>query len=148
MNNKDYKFLTPVEMMPTITRKEVGENFDAILEKIEKENIAFRITDEGKKDLVLCPAAWLDCFFDDDFGCVINSAIRYALGRMTYMPSTVAGFIIKNINVFDTRTMVVAIRDIDDALRDENLVYRETWVNLRNKLEDRLMEIEKRGGND
>lgn len=31
--------------------------------------------------------------YNDDFGAVCNCAVRYAIGRMTYMPSIVVGFI-------------------------------------------------------
>ena len=30
---------------------------------------------------------------DDNFGCVLNCAVRYAMGRETYMPSLVISFI-------------------------------------------------------
>ena len=75
--------------MPKISRHDLGDKFDEILERVEKENIAFLITDEGKNDLVLCPAKWFDPYTDLDFGLIVNSAIRYSMGRKTYMPSTV-----------------------------------------------------------
>ena len=40
INPKNYN-LKPVRNMPRITRKEFGDNLDEILEKIEKENIAY-----------------------------------------------------------------------------------------------------------
>ncbi len=30
---------------------------------------------------------------DDDFGCCLNCAVRYSIGRQSYMPSLVIGFI-------------------------------------------------------
>ena len=32
-------------------------------------------------------------FTDDDFGAVLNCAVRYAIGRQTYMPGLVIDFI-------------------------------------------------------
>ena len=61
------------------------------------------ITDDGKKDMVLCPARWFSFQLDDDFGCVINSAVRYAIGRHTYMPGVVCNFVRKYMDVLDTR---------------------------------------------
>ena len=73
--------------------------------------------------------------FDDDFGCIINSAVRYSLGRYTYMPSTVAEFVLKYLNYLDNKTISVMICDIDEALKNEDLPLRKIWVELKSKLE-------------
>ena len=73
--------------------------------------------------------------FDEDFGCIVNSAVRYSLGRHTYMPSTVAQFVRKYLNYLDHRTINVMIRDINQALENENLPLREIWVELKSDLE-------------
>ena len=73
--------------------------------------------------------------FDDDFGCIINSAVRYSLGRYTYMPSTVAEFVLKYLNYLDNKTISVMIYDIDEALKNEDLPLRKIWVELKSKLE-------------
>ena len=76
-----------------------------------------------------------ETIFDDDFGCIINSAVRYALGRYTYMPSTVAEFVLKYLNYLDNKTISVMICDIDEALKNEDLPLRKIWVELKSKLE-------------
>ena len=76
-----------------------------------------------------------ETIFDDDFGCIINSAVRYSLGRYTYMPSTVAEFVLKYLNYLDNKTISVIIYDIDDALKNEDLPLRNIWVELKSKLE-------------
>ena len=68
-------FLQPVETMKRVSRVELAEKLDDLLEVVNKENVGFVITDEGKDDLVLCPAKWFDLYYDDDFGCIINSAV-------------------------------------------------------------------------
>ena len=83
----EYKYLQPLDQMERISRTVLGDQLDELLEKIDKENIGYVITDEGKDDLVLCPAQWFSFVFDDDFGCIVNSALRYSIGRHTYMPS-------------------------------------------------------------
>ena len=103
----NYRFLHPTETMERITRAEFAANLDAILDKVTGEDVGIVITEEGKKDLVLCPKYWFDYCFDDDFGCIVNSALRYSLGRNTYMPSTVAAFVRKYINVIGTKTIHV-----------------------------------------
>ena len=51
--------LPAVSEMEHITSKEFGENMDAILERVAKENIAL-IIDHDDKSYVLCPARWFD----------------------------------------------------------------------------------------
>ena len=139
-------FLQPVETMKRVPREELGEKLDELLEIVNKDNVGFVITDKGKDDLVLCPAKWFDVYYDDDFGCIINSAVRYSLGRSSYMPSTTTRFIMKYLMVLDTRTITVMIKDINRELVDEKLPYRDTWLSLKYALEDRLQKIQDEGG--
>ena len=90
------KYLQPLDGMKRITRQELADHFDEILETVETDNIGYVIKDpERKNDVVLCPAEWFDFCFDEDFGCIVNSALRYAISRHTYMPSVVRNFIRK-----------------------------------------------------
>ena len=43
---------------------------------------------------------------DDDFGVVLNCAIRYCLGRQTYMPSLVTEFIKPLLPQLDKNTLM------------------------------------------
>ena len=52
---------------------------------------------------------------DEYFGTICLCAMRYALGRQTYMPGLVQDFIRSHINQIDRGTIQVMIRDIDDA---------------------------------
>ena len=142
-----YDYLQPIETMQRISREELAEKLDELLDIVAKNNVGFVITDQGKDDLVLCPANWFNIYYDNDFGCIINSAVRYSLGRSSYMPSTTVRFVLRNLMVLDTRTIVVMIRDIDRELADEKLPYREVWVSLKIALEDRLQKIQGEGGN-
>ena len=139
-------FLQPVETMKRVSREELAEKLDDLLEVVNKENVGFVITDEGKDDLVLCPAKWFDLYYDDDFGCIINSAVRYSLGRSSYMPSTTVKFVLKYLMVLDVRTITVMIEDIDRSLVDEQLPYKDTWLSLKYALEDRLEKMQEGGG--
>lgn len=49
-------FLQPVETMKRVSREELCDKLDDLLETVNKENVGFVITNEGKDDLVLCPA--------------------------------------------------------------------------------------------
>ena len=71
--------LQPLESMERISRQALADDLDTVLERISRENIGLVITEEGKDDLVLCPASWFNLDYVDDFSCVINSALRYAM---------------------------------------------------------------------
>ena len=130
------------ENMERISRQHLCDNLDSILETVSRENIGFVITDAGKDDLVLCPASWLSPLVSEGFGCIVNSAVRYSLGRDTYMPDVAVQFILEHMNLLDLRTVTVMYRDIQKALEDENLPHRETWVSLMYALETRLKRKE------
>ena len=130
------------ENMERISRQHLCDNLDSILETVSRENIGFVITDAGKDDLVLCPASWLSPLESEEFGCIVNSAVRYSLGRDTYMPDVAVQFILDHMNLLDFRTVTVMYRDIQKALEDENLPHRETWVSLMYALETHLKRKE------
>lgn len=128
--------------MERISRQHLCDNLDSILETVSRENIGFVITDAGKDDLVLCPASWLSPLVSEGFGCIVNSAVRYSLGRDTYMPDVAVQFILDHMNLLDLRTVTVMYRDIQRALENENLPHRETWVSLMYALETHLKRKE------
>ena len=130
------------ENMERISRQHLCDNLDSILETVSRENIGFVITDAGKDDLVLCPASWLSPLASEGFGCIVNSAVRYSLGRDTYIPGIAVQFILDHMNLLDLRTVTVMYRDIQKALENENLPHLETWVSLMYALETRLKRKE------
>ena len=130
------------ENMERISRQHLCDNLDSILETVSRENIGFVITDAGKDDLVLCPASWLSPLVSEGFGCIVNSAVRYSIGRDTYMPDVAVQFILDHMNLLDLRTVTVMYRDIQKALENENIPHQETWVSLMYALETRLKRKE------
>lgn len=59
----------------------------------------------NKKAPVIDPA-------DDDFGAVLNCAVRYAIGRQTYMPSLLIDFIMPLIPQLSSKTLWCLDQDI------------------------------------
>lgn len=52
--------------MKRITRQQLADDFDEILEKVTTENIGYVILDnEGKDGQVLCPAKWFETTTND-----------------------------------------------------------------------------------
>ncbi len=62
-------------------------------------------------DNTATPAIRLD---DSDFGAVLNCAVRYAIGRRTYMPGLVIDFITPLLPHLSDRTLAVFDQDITD----------------------------------
>lgn len=52
---------------------------------------------------------------DDFFGAVLNCAVRYCLGRQTYMPSLVQDFIRPLLPHLSVKTLFVMERDIRES---------------------------------
>lgn len=50
-----------------------------------------------------------------DFGLILNCAVRYAIGRRTYVPSSIIGFITPMLPKLDNRTIHCFDQDIVDA---------------------------------
>lgn len=136
------KFLKKIEELPRISRNQFCEDMDAVLDKVSEENTAYVLTEDGKPDLVLCPAAWFDFIYDDDFGCIINSAVRYALRRHTYMPGVVSDFVRRYLHILDNKTLSVIVDDIDrDIQMFGEFDHQDLWESLKVDIQ---IELQKR----
>ena len=81
-----------------------------------------------------------------DFGSVCIFALRYAMGRRSYAPSTVIGFVTRNFEGFDIVDLKVMVKDIKDYDRTYKGDFgdecdKRDWLNFKALL---LTEIEKR----
>jgi len=139
---ENYKNINTIDTMERISRRQFGDNIDEIIEKADKENRGFVITDKGKDDIVLMPAKWFSFQVDDDFGCIINSAVRYAIGRHTYMPGVVRDFVKRYLEILDLKTIEVMIDDITSELKF-GIDQEDLWVKFRSELMERKNIIEK-----
>lgn len=74
---------------------------------------------------------------DDSLEIVIMSAVRYALGRRTYVPSAVIGFITPLLDKLSYKTLAVLERDICDAnsYGDEK-IDKPDWMMLLQKIRE------------
>lgn len=138
---KKYALPQRLADMEHILASELADHLDEYLERCSAENIGF-IVDTDKKAYVLCPARWFDYTLDEDFGVIVNAALRYAIGRHSYLPSTVVDFIRKYIPVLDDRTLHVICTDIERELRSaESVDNPEIWKDL---MDECRAELEKR----
>ena len=53
--------------------------------------------------------------YDEDMGAIAICAVRYALGRESYMPSLVQDFVRRHPEIIDANIKAVMIRDINEA---------------------------------
>ena len=83
---------------------------------------------------------------NENFGAVLNCAVRYACGRQTYMPSIVIGFIRPLISEIDDKTLCCMERDIRDAEKfggyGDEKIDKPDWMRFLANLQ---AEIDKRG---
>ena len=66
-----FKFLQPLDQMARVSRAELGSRLDEILDIVDRNNVGYVITDEGKNDLVLCPARWINCIYRSEVESVV-----------------------------------------------------------------------------
>lgn len=80
---------------------------------------------------------------DDNVGAVLECAVRYALGRKTYMGSVVTGVISSVVPDLNNKTLLLMEREI---VKHERFGYggdidKKEWISLRDTLR---REIDKR----
>ncbi len=115
---------------------------DTYFERIDQENTAFVITEEDKHDLIICPAHWFDFQVDTDFNSIVICAVRYAIGRGTYMPDVVAGFVRRYMKALQTKTLHVLRKDIKAHLDKPELSQRDLWASLYSDLGEEILSRE------
>lgn len=79
-----------------------------------------------------------------DLRCLLISAMRYAMGRQTYMPMMISGIIARNLWQCSDNTLNSIANEIRDYATDE-MSLRDTelniWLELRTTILKHLGEI-------
>lgn len=82
---------------------------------------------------------------DEDFGVVFNCAIRYCLGRQTYMPSLVIDFIRPLLPQLDNKTLSIIENDIKNAESYGNeKIDKLIWVRFLSEVEEEICRRKER----
>jgi len=75
-----------------------------------------------------------------DLDLIILCAFRYALGRQTYIVSTVIDFIRTNIKVLNEHQCALMVREIEEAEKEDRLgdphIDKPLWLDLKKELEN------------
>ena len=135
--------LPSTENMERISRQELADNLDAVLDRVLRENIGLVITDEGKDDLVICPSSWLDPFHTEEFGSVVNCALRYAMHAEDAESEAVIRYLRRRCGILDEKTLSVAVADLDKELKQPSpsLKNPQVWQELQALFRQRLAEL-------
>lgn len=133
--------LPSTENMERISRQELADNLDAVLDRVLRENIGLVITDEGKDDLVICPSSWLEPFHTEEFGSVVNCALRYAMHAEDAESEAVIRYLRRRCGILDEKTLSVAVADLDKELKQPSLKNPQVWQELQALFRQRLAEL-------
>ena len=71
----------------------------------------------------------------EDFASIMICAIRYALGRRTYMPSVVCNFVKPRIPKMSDKDLYVIIRDIKECRDYGDDCDKKEWMSLLHEAE-------------
>ena len=114
-----------------------------MLERISRENIGLVITEKGKDDLVLCPSPWSNLDYVDDFSCVINSALHYAMRNEDEESAAVVQYLRRHYQLFDEKTLSVAVADLERELNQPIVTLKQpqVWKELQELFRQRLDEL-------
>ena len=96
-------------------------------------------------DLVLCPASWFNLDYVDDFSCVINSALRYAMRSEDEESAAVVQYLRRHYQLFDEKTLSVAVADLERELNQPIVTLKQpqVWKELQELFRQRLDELRK-----
>ena len=80
---------------------------------------------------------------DKHFGAILNCAIRYCIGRQTYMPALVIDYITPLLPYVNMKTLLCFKRDLSDVtyFGDEE-IDKPMWMRFKANVE---YELQKRG---
>lgn len=75
-----------------------------------------------------------------DYEHIVISAVRYALGRMTYIVELTANYVLKDIedNKLSENCLIIIIKDIKSTKDYGMECDKEQWLKLLNKIEEVL----------
>ena len=77
----------------SITVDELKERTSSLLNLVTEGQRPLRVCMNNGKEFLLCPQDLLAPICDADFRLILLSAMRYAMGRNTYMPAVVSDYI-------------------------------------------------------
>ena len=127
----------PCQDYESITIDELKERTSSLLNLVTEGQRPLRVCMNNGKEFLLCPQDLLAPICDADFRLILLSAMRYAMGRNTYMPAVVSDYIKRHIRFLDDKFLALAADDIRRHLEDyaEHEPNPNLWQGLFDALE-------------
>lgn len=128
---------SPCQDYGAVTINELKEQTSNLLDMVTEEQRPLRVCMNNGKELLLFPQDLLAPIRDADFRLILLSAMRYVMGRNTYMPAVVSGYIKRHIRFLDDKFLALAADDIRRHLEDyaEHEPNPNLWQGLFDALE-------------
>lgn len=83
-------------------------------------------------DYILSPMELEDVCGDSDFGSLVICAIRYCIGRQTYMPGVITAYVKPILPYLDSGTLLCIKRDLEEApYFGDPLIDKPTWDHFK-----------------
>ena len=122
----------PFRDYESITIDEQKDQTSSLLNLVTEEQRPLRICMNNGKEFLLFPQDLLAPICDADFRLILLSAMRYAMGRNTYMPAVVSDYIKRHLRFWDDKFLALAADDIQRHLEDyaEHEPNLNLWQNL------------------
>ena len=128
---------SPFQDYASISVDDLKDQANSLLNLVTEEQRPLRVFMNNGKEFLLFPQDMLAPISDPDFRLILLSAMRYAMGRKTYMLSVVAEYIKRHLQLLDDRFLTLAVDDIRQHLEDyaEHEPNLNLWLGLLDALE-------------
>ena len=128
---------SPFQDYESITIDELKDQANSLLNLVTEEQRPLRVFMNNGKEFLMFPQDLLAPICDSDFRLILLSAMRYAMGRKTHMPSVVADYIKRHLQLLDDKFLTLAANDIRQYLEDyaEHGANSDLWQDLLDALE-------------
>ena len=84
---------SPFQDYASISVDDLKDQSNSLLNLVTEEQRPLRVFMDNGKEFFLFPQDMLAPISDSDFRLILLSAMRYAMGRKTHMPSVIADYI-------------------------------------------------------
>ena len=128
---------SPFQGYSSISVDDLKDQANSLLNLVTEEQRPLRVFMNNGKEFLLFPQDMLAPISDSDFRLILLSAMRYAMGRKTHMPSVVADYIKRHLQLLDDKFLTLAANDIRQYLEDyaEHGANSDLWQDLLDALE-------------
>lgn len=128
---------SPFQGYSSISVDDLKDQANSLLNLVTEDQRPLRVFMDNGKECLLFPQDMLAPIFDPDFRLILLSAMRYAMGRKTHMPSVIADYIKRHLPHLDDKFLTLAANDIQRYLEDyaEHEANSDLWQNLLDALE-------------